>query len=212
MEQYPFSHKPKDYLLFVGRIDLEKGVHHAMDAAVALGRPLIIAAKLDDQVPSIRNYFVRQIQPRLRRHPDLLRWVGEVDEDERNRLMKDAYCFLHPVTWPEPFGLTLIEAMACGCPVVAFNQGSIPEVVRDGETGFVVKNLKGMIEAIKCVDIIDRAACRAHALLNFSAKRMADGYEDAYRRAIAMKRSANELHTLNPARIPKGKHARDSVL
>ena len=185
MEHYPFGEQARDYLLFVGRIDKEKGVHHAMDVAIRLGKKLIIAAKLDDQVPVIKEYFDAEIAPRLKKYPRLLRWIGEVDEQERNDLMKDALCLLHAVTWPEPFGLTMIEAMACGCPVVAFNLGSIPEVVQNGLTGFVVENVDGMIEAVKRIKTISRSTCRAYALGTFSATRMADGYEEVYNRILA---------------------------
>lgn len=187
MEDYPFSATPQDYLLYVGRIDREKGVHHAMDAAIFLGRELIIAAKLDDQIPVIKTYFEEEIRPRLEKHPRLLHWIGEVSEVERNELMKNATCLLHAVTWPEPFGLTLIEAMACGSPVVAFGLGAIPELVRHDETGFVVKNLEGMIKGIENIGTISRETCRAHALQNFSSKRMADGYEAIYQRILEPK-------------------------
>lgn len=208
MGRYPFSGSPQEYLLFVGRIDREKGVHFAMDAAVRLGRRLVIAAKLDAGVPHIKQYFDSEIAPRLNAHPTLLKWVGEVDEGERNELMKNALCLLHPVTWPEPFGLVLIEAMACGTPVVAFNQGSIPEVVQHGKTGFVVEDVEGMVAAIRKIGDIDRGWCRQWALENFSVERMADGYEEVYR-AAAMKRSVNELHMVGRARIPISKYARN---
>src|SRR5258708_7732499 len=101
--------------------------------------PLIIAAKLD---PVDKNYFRYYVEPWL---SDRIRWVGEVDEEERNRLMAKAKCFLHPVTWREPFGLTIIEAMACGTPVVAFNEGSIPELIKNGVTGYVVHDIEDHI-------------------------------------------------------------------
>lgn len=207
MQDYPFGKKPGEYMLFVGRIDREKGVHHAIDAAVRLKKKLIIAAKLDDKVPHIKEYFEKEIRPRLETHKRLVTWVGEVDEAERNKLMQGALCLLHAVTWPEPFGLTMIEAMACGTPVVAFNQGSIPEVVAHGKTGFVVMNVDEMVEAVRRVGEIDRAECRRHALSKFSAKRMADGYEEIYRKAIAMKRTHNELLTGTEARIPISRYA-----
>lgn len=184
MEHYPFAGSAADYLLFVGRIDMEKGVHFAIDAAVATETRLIIAAKLDDAVPAIKKYFDEYIAPRLAKHADLVTWIGEVDEAERNQLMTRARALLHAVTWPEPFGLTLIEAQACGCPVIAFNKGAIPEIVRDGATGYVVEDLAGMIRAIKDLPKIDRAQCRAHALENFNATRMAEGYEAIYRRVL----------------------------
>jgi len=177
MQSYPFSKEHDDYLLFVGRISFEKGVHYAIEVAQALNLPLIIAAKLDqatDDLPYFRTY----IEPRL--NNESVRWIGEVDEDERNRLMSRALCLLHPVTWPEPFGLTLIEAMACGCPVVAFRRGSIPEVVVHGRTGYVVRDVEGMIEAVEKIDRISRAACRRRVLKHFNAERMTEGYESIY--------------------------------
>jgi glycosyltransferase involved in cell wall biosynthesis len=210
MGQYPFNGTPQDYLLFVGRIDEEKGVHHAIDAAVALKTKLIIAAKLDDTVPHIQRYYLEEVLPRLEQNKDLVHWIGEVDEPERNELMKNAKAFLHPVTWPEPFGLTMIEAMACGTPVVAFNQGSIPEVVDNGKTGFVVENVAQMVEAVRNIGTIDRGWCRQWALESFSVERMADGYEAVYRAAV-MKKTVNELHMGNVARIPIARHARKAL-
>jgi len=178
MEHFPFSAQPDDYLLFVGRISMEKGTHHAIEAACALNMPLIIAAKLEQyDLPYFREY----VGPRL---SETIRWIGEVDETERNKLMEKALCFLHPVTWPEPFGLTLIEAMACGCPVVAFNKGSIPEIIAHGKSGFVVSDTDEMIEAISRIKIIKREDCRRHSLENFNAKKMADGYEKIYRKIL----------------------------
>ncbi|HYC82920.1 MAG TPA: glycosyltransferase family 4 protein [Candidatus Paceibacterota bacterium] len=178
LEQYPFSDADDGYLLFVGRISMEKGVHLAIETAQELNLRLIIAAKLD---PVDKPYFHEYIEPRL---SEQIVWIGEVDEAERNRLMSKALCFLHPVTWREPFGLTLIEAMACGCPVVAFDKGSIPELIKTGETGFVVQDIEGMVEAVENIRVVNRAACRKHALEHFSAKKMADGYEEIYRKIL----------------------------
>jgi len=178
MEHYPFGTGDGGYLLYVGRIAMEKGVHFAIATAQVLDLPLIIAAKLDrTDMP----YYQQYIEPLL---SDRIKWIGEVDEEERNKLMAGARAFLHPVTWREPFGLTLIEAMACGCPVVAFNQGSIPEIIETGVTGFVVEDVEGMIEAVDAIGSIDRAKCRTHALTNFSAKKMTDGYEAIYRKLL----------------------------
>lgn len=178
MEDYPFSDTHDGYLLFVGRISMEKGVHHAIEVAQQLNMKLIIAAKLE-QVD--RPYFLEHIEPFLNED---IQWIGEVTESERNHLMSKAACFLHPVTWREPFGLTLIEAMACGCPVVAFDKGSIPEIINNGKTGFVVQDVEAMIDALKNIDTIDRHACRDYALATFSAKKMADGYEEIYRKIL----------------------------
>ncbi|MCL4208074.1 glycosyltransferase family 4 protein [Patescibacteria group bacterium] len=174
MSHYPFEDEPEDYLLYVGRIAPIKGTHLAVQIAHELGLPLIIAAKLEEEN---KEYFDKEVKPYL---SSTIRWVGEVDEEERNRLMSKAKCFLHPATWEEPFGLTLIEAMACGCPVVAFSKGSIPEIIEDKKTGFVVKDLKEMATAILSIEQIDRWYCREYALTKFNAQKMAEQYESLY--------------------------------
>jgi glycosyltransferase involved in cell wall biosynthesis len=184
MDSYPFSIKHQGYLLVVGRISAEKGTHFAIKAAQALDMPLIIAAKLDKANAHDVQYFYKYIKPHLK---GKIQWVGEVAEKERNELMKNAFCSLHPVTWPEPFGLTLIEAMACGSPVVAFAKGSIPEVIKDGVSGYVVKNLAEMIQAVKNVPKLKRLNARVWALENFNAKKMAEGYETIYNQILARK-------------------------
>lgn len=178
LEHYPFDDTHDGYLLYVGRISMEKGVHYAIETAKSLDLPLVIAAKLES-VDEL--YYQQYIEPFLN---DRIVWIGEVDETERNRLMSKARCFLHPVTWREPFGLTIVEAMATGCPVVAFNKGSIPELIKNGESGFVVEDIEGMIEAVQNIDSIDRAATRRHALENFSASRMAQGYLEIYEKIL----------------------------
>ena len=175
VNKFPFSPTHKDYLLIVGRISLEKGTHIAMDIAIALNKELIIAAKLDKVDV---DYFNQYVAPRL--YNDKIRWVGEVDDKERNKLMSRALCLLHPVTWPEPFGLVMIEAMATGCPVIAFNKGSIPEIIMDKKTGFIVEKEKEMASAVKKVDFISRKQCRDHVEKNFNVKRMVDSYEKLY--------------------------------
>ncbi len=185
MEHYPFSATPGEYLLFVGRICMEKGAHIAVEVAQELDIPLIMAAKVD---AVDRGYYESYIAPWL---SDRIQWVGEVDEVRRNELMAGARCFLHPVTWLEPFGLTLIEAQACGAPVVAFNKGSIPEIIDHGVTGFVVEDVEDvedveeMVDAVSKIHTIDRAACRARALSRFSAKSMTDGYEAVYMKMLS---------------------------
>ncbi len=176
MEHYPFSDVHEGYLLYVGRISMQKGVHFAVQVAKALGLPLILAAKVD---VADRPYFDKFIKPHL---SEKIRWIGEVDERKRNQLMCKALCLLHPVTWPEPFGLTLIESMACGCPVVAFGNGSIPEVVLNNKSGFVVRDVKSMIRAVNNISSIDRKFCRKYSLENFSAGKMAEGYLKIYKK------------------------------
>lgn len=180
---YTFQKTPGDYLLFVGRISQQKGVHHAIEVAQKLDMPLIIAAKLENADGNIQ-YFKEKIEPHLN---DKIRWIGEVDEKERNELMKNALCFLHPVTWSEPFGLTLAESMACGCPVVAFAKGSIPEIILNGKTGFVVNTVDEMVEAVKKVHTINREDCHTYALDNFNPRKMAEEYVKIYEKILAQK-------------------------
>ncbi len=178
MEHYPFSPSHDGYLLYVGRISMEKGVHHAITVAKRLKLPLILAAKIDKLD---RAYFQKFVKPHL---SGSIRWIGEVDEKKRNLLMSRAMCFLHPVHFPEPFGLTLIESMACGLPVVAFDKGAIPEVVANGKSGFVTGTVGEMTDAVKHIDQIKRAECRQYALTTFSAQKMTDGYEAIYHQVV----------------------------
>lgn len=182
MKGFPFSSKEDGYLLYVGRFSYEKGAHLAIEVAQSMNLPLFMAAKLDFLD---LNYYQEYIAQNL---GNQIKWVGEVDQEERNKLMSHALCLLHPVTWPEPFGLTMIEAMACGTPVIAFNEGSIPEVVQDGKTGFVVDDIDGMVEAVDKVDKIDRKYCREYVLENFNEKKMTDGYLKIYEEIINFKK------------------------
>lgn len=195
MDHYPFSRDHDNYLLFIGRISEDKGVHHAIEVARFLNIPLIIAAKLN---PKDKRYFEEYVEPQL---SDQIRWVGEVDEEERNRLMSRAMCFLHPVMFREPFGLTLIEALACGCPIVAFKRGSIPEIISHGRTGFVVEDVEEMIEAVRHIDKIDREECRKQALHRFNAKRMTDEYEQIYEKVLKLHKSKKPLKPVNGHQI-----------
>ena len=158
MAHYPFSEKHDDYLLFVGRIAPEKGVHHAITVAKKVNKKLIIAVKLEEVNVS---YFKEKIEPYL---SDTIRWIGEIDEKTRNKIMSRAYCFLHPTTWNEPFGLTLIESMATGCPVIAIGKGSIPEIISHGKTGFVVNTPFEMAASVQKIDRIDRTMSRGDRL------------------------------------------------
>lgn len=175
MRHYPFSTSHDGYLLFVGRFCEEKGPHFAIEVAKRLNLPLILAAKLEEGAS--RMYFEKYIKPHL---SDTIRWVGEVDENQRNILFSRALCSLHPVTWPEPFGLTLIESMACGTPVIAFNQGAIPEVIQQGRTGYIVNDVDEMTDFVKRISTINRRECRTYALKNFSVDLMVESYELVY--------------------------------
>lgn len=203
LQTYPFSSKHDGYLLYVARCCMEKGLHHAITVAEQLNLPLLIGAKLES---FNEPYFQKFVKPHLSKK---IIWLGEVDEEQRNQLMSKAMCFLHPVTWPEPFGLTLIEAMACGAPVVAFKQGSISEIIRNGETGFVIEpdNVKAMIEAVRHIDRIDRFTCRQHALANFNATRMANAYEMLYEKVLKKEATEKHIETL----VTKHAYTRSSI-
>ncbi len=179
MDAYPFSAKDEGYLLYVGRFCEEKSPHFAIEVAEKLGLPLIMAAKVEGK--GGQEYFDTYIKPHLSK---TIRWIGEVNEEERNKLYSKALCSLHPVSWPEPFGLTLIEAMSCGCPVVAFNKGAIPEVIKNGKTGFVVENTAEMGSAVRNIQKIKREACKTYARTTFSVEKMATNYEAVYERII----------------------------
>lgn len=168
-----------DHLVFVGRISHEKRVDRAIDIAKRAGRKLYIAAKVD---PSDRAYFEAQVQPLLN-HP-LIEYIGEVGEREKGELLRNAYAFLFPIDWPEPFGLVMIESLACGTPVVAFPCGSVPEIIRHGETGFIVRSVEEAVSALLHVADLDRARCRADFEERFSAGRMARDYVATYHAAI----------------------------
>jgi glycosyltransferase involved in cell wall biosynthesis len=167
------------YLAFLGRISPEKGPDVAIDLAVRTGVPLTIAAKVD---PVDREYFERAIAPRLD-HP-LITFLGEVNGDEKFALLRNARALLFPIDWPEPFGLVMLEAMACGTPVVARRMGSTPEVIAHGRTGFLADTGSALVEAVRRIEDIDRAECRQHVEQHFSVERMVDDYETVYRRLL----------------------------
>lgn len=168
---FAFSEKPQNHVLFAGRMIKEKGV---VDAAMA-AQQANVSIKLFGEVPlSERKYFDEEVQPLL---SETIRYEGFLDRHDLARQYGEAKAILAPIHWDEPFGLVLTEAMACGTPVIAFRRGSIPEIVVDGKTGFIVDTVEEMAEAIKKIDTIDRHACRQHVLEKFSNERMAKGYE-----------------------------------
>jgi glycosyltransferase involved in cell wall biosynthesis len=165
------------YLAFLGRISPEKRPDLAIAVAKLLGLPLRIAAKVD---PVDQAYFAREIVP-LMNHP-LVEYIGEIADDVKWDFLGDALCLIFPIDWPEPFGLAMIEAMACGTPVVARPCGSVPEIVQEGVNGFLADTVDELAAAVKRVDVIDRDECRRHTVERFSVEAMADRYEAVYRR------------------------------
>jgi len=170
------------YLAFLGRISPEKGADAAIAIARQVGMPLKIAAKIGE--PD-RRYFEAAIKPLLR--DPLVEFLGEIDDGEKQRLLGEAAALLFPIDWPEPFGLVLIEAMACGTPVIAFRRGSVPEVIDDGITGFVVDDVAGAVRAFERVATFDRVRCRRVFEERFSARRMAEDHLVLYQKLIEAK-------------------------
>ncbi len=170
---------PGSYLAFLGRISPEKRPDRAIAIARAVGMPLKIAAKVD---PVDRDYFTREIEPLLR--DSSVEYIGEINEKQKDEFLGNAYAYLFPIDWPEPFGITMVEAMACGTPVIAMARGSVPEVVVHGETGYVCRTMAEMIEAVANVPRLDRRLCRMHVARRFSTAHMADGYERIYQHAV----------------------------
>ena len=168
-----------DYLAFLGRISPEKGADRAIEIAKRVGMPLKIAAKVDR---ADRRYFKRVVEPLL--SDPRVKWIGEITDQQKNEFLGKAYALLFPIDWPEPFGLVMIEAMACGTPVIAYHRGSVPEVMENGVTGFVVRQLDQAVEATRRVRNVSRAGCREVFEKRFTADRMASDYVNAYERMV----------------------------
>jgi glycosyltransferase involved in cell wall biosynthesis len=174
-ENYQFQPRAGRYLAFLGRVSPEKGLDQAIEIAKRAGITLRIAAKVAD---ADRDYY-EGIAPLLR-HP-LIDFVGEIGEHEKQEFLGDALALLFPIQWPEPFGLVMIEAMACGTPVIAFPRGSVPEVIVDGESGYIVNDVEQAVAAIEKLDGFDRRRCRREFERRFTTQRMARNYLAAYR-------------------------------
>ncbi|MBN1426965.1 MAG: glycosyltransferase family 4 protein [Anaerolineae bacterium] len=176
--QFTFEPNIGDYLLFFGRIHDEKGTSECIEIAHQTGMKLIMAGIIQDQA-----YFDREVKPHL--DGDRIVYVGSVGPEERDRLLGGAYTLLHPIHFDEPFGLSVIEAMACGTPVIAIERGSMPEVVADGKTGFLVTSVAEMLAAIPEIGRIDRCQCRKWVEERFSVNRMVDDYIRVYKGVLA---------------------------
>ncbi len=167
------------YFAFLGRISPEKRIDRAIEIAAAVGAPLKVAAKIDK---ADREYYESRIRPLLD-HP-LVEYVGDIGDAEKQGLLGGARALLFPIDWPEPFGLAMIEAMACGTPVIAWRNGSVPEVIADGVSGIIVDSMGSAVEGARRVGALDRGACRACFEQRFTAARMAEEYERVYRHLI----------------------------
>jgi glycosyltransferase involved in cell wall biosynthesis len=172
-------HKGGNYLAFLGRTSPEKGILPAIEIAKRVGMPLKIAAKVDK---ADLDYFNQCVKPALN-HP-LIEFVGEIGFGEKNEFLGNAAALLFPIDWPEPFGIVLIEAMACGLPTIAYPFGSVPELLEDGVNGFIVNNIEEAAEAVRKLDTIERSLCRLRFEERFTAKRMAKDYLAIYDRIL----------------------------
>jgi len=171
------SASPGQYLAFLGRLSREKGAHVAIRIAKATGMPLRIAAKIPRDH---RRYFAEQIEPHI--DGDQIQLIGEVDDTKKQAFLDKAAALLFPIDWPEPFGLVMIEAIACGTPVIAFRAGSVPEIIEDGVTGFIVETDDEAIRAVKLVAGLNRRVIRRAFERRFTARRMANDYVHLYRK------------------------------
>ena len=175
ISHFQYNEKGGDHFVWIARVNKHKGIENAIEAAEKLGVKLILAGRID---PTQQGYFDTTIKPHLN---DKIKFLGELTENELSDFYGSAKAFLYPIEWEEPFGLVVAEAMACGTPVIAYKRGSMSELIKDGETGFVTdSNINNLVDAMKKVDKIDRAKVRKYAEENFSKERMAADYEKIY--------------------------------
>jgi glycosyltransferase involved in cell wall biosynthesis len=175
--QFPMSEADGEYLLFFGRIHPDKGVAEAIQVAQRVGMKLVIAGIIQD-----REYFATSVEPHI--DGTAVEYLGSVGPDRRADVLGKAVALLHLISFDEPFGLSLVESMACGTPVIAFRRGSMPELIRHGETGYIVDDIEGAITAVARIRSIDRSLCRADVEQRFTSARMARDYVRVYKRIL----------------------------
>lgn len=175
--RFPFKSVKEDYLLYFGRIHPDKGTHAAIEIARLSGYPLKIAGLIQDQ-----EYFNKQVSPHIDNENVI--YLGNAGPEEGREILGDAKALLHPIFFDEPFGLSVVEAMMCGTPVIAFNRGSMPELLINGTTGYLVTDIAEAAEAVGTLNRIDPAACREHAQRHFSIEQMVTAYLGAYKRVL----------------------------
>jgi len=183
VNRFTFQPQPGAYLVFFGRIHRDKGAAEAIEIARCAKRRLLLAGIVQDAA-----YFREFIEPHL--DGERVTYLGSVGPERRDSLLGGAVALLHPIAFAEPFGLSVVEAMACGTPVVAYNRGSMPELIQDGVTGFLVQNAVDAVDAVARVGRLDRGTCRRHVQEYFTAKRMVDEYLGIYRKVLASDRLA----------------------
>jgi len=179
--EFTFNKNPKDYLLFFGRIHPEKGTYESIQIAKQSGRKLIISGLIQHN-----EYFDSKVKPFI--NDDDIVYVGNSGPRERDKLLGEAYALLHPVSFEEPFGLSVAEAMMCGTPVIAFNLGSMPELIINGKTGFLVNTTEAAADAVANIKSIDREYCREFAESKFSRQKMVESYLEVYKKILETKK------------------------
>ena len=180
MNQFTFEPEPEDYLIFFGRIHSDKGPREAIEIARGCGKKLILAGIIQDEA-----YYKRYVEPHLEEGKVV--YVGSVGPQQRDTLIGKALALLHPISFDEPFGLSVIEANACGTPVIAFNKGSMPELIENGKNGFLVGSVNEAVQAVQRTAEIDRKTCRNYVEQSFTAERMADEYLEVYKKIVELK-------------------------
>ncbi|WP_432495604.1 glycosyltransferase family 4 protein [Kineococcus auxinigenes] len=188
VSSFPFRERKDDHVLWLGRFSPDKGPHLAIDAARAAGLRIVLAGKRSE--PGEKEFFEREVRPRLGRDAE---YVGEADAALKRELLAGARALAFPIQWEEPFGMVMIEAMACGTPVVALPRGSVPEVVDHGRSGLVVHDLADFPAALSLAAELDPAVCRRHAEQNFDLPVMAAGYERLFRTIVEGERSVRAI-------------------
>lgn len=175
-KNFPFQKKKKDYLAFVGPIRPEKGIKEAIQVSITTKTPLYIAGRVR---PELSDYFEHEIKPLISSNP-FIKFLGEINESQRNTMLKHAKAFLFPISWVEPFSMSLLESLAVGTPVIAFNKGSVPEVIINGNNGFIVDNVSEMAKAVQNIGKIDPVNCQLTIEERFSTENMTKGYLSLY--------------------------------
>lgn len=182
LEEFTLRSRREDYLLFFGRIHPEKGTAEAIEVARRAGRRLVIAGIIQDQ-----DYFEREVRPHV--DGDRVRYVGSAGPELRDEILGGAYALLHLISFDEPFGLSMVEAMACGTPIIAYPRGSVPEIIKHGETGFIVSSLDGAVEALRLTPGLEPQRLRRYVEENFSRERMVEDYIRVYEEVFRMEQT-----------------------
>lgn len=179
---YTFTASPKDYYFWIGKFNPDKGIHEAITAAKAAGVKLILAGSIDHLDAEDFSYYTDQVKPLIDNKQ--IKYVGELDDQQKNEYFGGAIAFLNPIKWNEPFGLTMVESMACGTPVIAFRAGAAPEIIEDGKNGWLAATTEEMTKYIKQAASLNRAQARAVVEQRFSSMVMTDAYEKVYQRLL----------------------------